>query len=182
MRKFFSPKNVFTTHHLTIMSLMLVLSMILAKVTTVQASPMFKLFTLSYLPGVAVSALFGPIAAIIYGVAADTLNFIVAGGGAYMPVYAISEAVFYFIFACFLYKRPHKLWRIILAKLISLAVVTFGLNYLWNLLFYGSSAAVFFTSARLIANAVKLPATVALIYYFNKLSFNLYDKTKKGRL
>lgn len=182
MRKFFSVKNVFTTHNLTIMAFMLVLSMILAKITTIQLSPMFKLFTLSYIPGVAVAAMFGPTAAILYGIAADTLNYIAAGGGAYMPVYAISEALFFFIFACFLYKKPNTVWRILIAKILTLIFVTFGLNFIWNLLFYGSSAAIFFTSKRLIANAIKIPITVSLIYYFNELAFSLYEKTKKGKI
>lgn len=181
MRRFWNPKETFTTRNLAVMSMMLVLSMIFASFGTVKLTPSFKLFTIDYLPGVAVATLFGPLAAVVYGFAADTVLFFANGGGPYMPTYAISAAVSYLIYACLLHGKPNQIWRIAAARILSTILVTFGLNYLWNYLYFGSAASAYFTTVRLISNLINLPIAIVLIFFFNKLSLELYQRIILGR-
>ncbi len=175
MRQFFSAKNVFTTRSLAVMSLMLVLTIVLTPFS-IQLTPTFRIFSVNYLPGVAVATLFGPWAAIVYGFAADTVSFLVSPNGAYLPLYAFSAALTYFIYACLLYRKPNKIWRILVARILYIGIINFGLHYLFNVLYFGSAASAYFTTVRLISNLINLPVSVVLIYFFNKLCAELYAR------
>lgn len=163
MRSFFSLDGVFKTRNVVLVGLMVALKIILEPFS-IYLTPTFKLITLSYLPGVMIAALLGPWAALSFGFVADTVGYMVAGMGPYFPGYAISEMLTYFIYACLLYKREVTIPRVLLARAIEMVTIIFGLNFLWNVIMYGSAASVYFTGARLINNLVQLPLHVAMSY------------------
>ncbi|MDR1541694.1 MAG: folate family ECF transporter S component [Clostridiales bacterium] len=176
MRRFFSAKDVFKTKNIAVMAMMAALHFVLSQFT-IYLSPTFKAITFSYLPGAIVAILYGPWAALAFGFVADTIGFIAKPVGPYFIGYAVSEMLANFTYAAFLYRKPVSLVRVLLSRLVITAVVTFGLNYLWNAIMYGSAASAYFTSVRLINNLAQLPVYVALIMFFGRLALRL-DRTE----
>jgi ECF transporter S component (folate family) len=129
-----------------------------------------KLITLAYLCDAVTAMLYGPWAAVAFGFAGDTLGFFatMGSGGAYLPVFAISEMLTGFIFAVFLYKREVKIARVISAWAFNLVLVVLGLNSLWLILMYGSSAGSVFTLMRFGINLIQFPVHIALTYFVLK--------------
>ena len=162
LRKFFSTEHLFSTRTIVVLALMVALKAILGSFT-IFLSPTFKAVTVSYLPGVMVSALYGPAAGLAFGFVADTVGYIVKPAGPYFVGYALSEMTTNFIFACFLYKKELRVWRVLLAQITNILVVFMGLNFCWNVIMYGSIASKYFTSVRIINYLLQLPIYVVLI-------------------
>ena len=165
IRSFFSVKGVFKLKNVAIIGMMLALGVILDRLFSFYPTPTFRILSFSYLPGVIVAMLFGPWAALIYGLISDTLKFAVNPHGFYFFGYAISEMLMFFIYACFLYKRRISFFKVLFAKIIIMAIISFGLNFVWNSMMYGTAASKFFTGGRLINNAVQLPFHTLLTLY-----------------
>jgi ECF transporter S component (folate family) len=182
MRGFFSLKQVFTTKHLAVMAMLLAIRVILGlPFLTIYLTPQFKLISFAYLCDAATAMLYGPWAALAFGFAGDTLGYFatMGSGGGYMPLFAISEMVTGFIFAAFLYdparlssgsrqpeNRPDvRLTRVLPAWALNLILVVLGLNSLWLMLLYGSSAGSVFTLVRFGSNLAQFPLHVALTYF-----------------
>jgi ECF transporter S component (folate family) len=170
MRDFFSPKDVFTTKHLVVMAMLLAIRTILGlPFLTIYVSGI-KLITFAYLCDAIAAMLYGPWAALAFGFAGDTLGFFatMGGGGAYMPVYAISEMVTGFIFAIFLYKREVRLTRVLSAWALNLIIVVLGLNSLWLVLMMGMPAGKVLTLVRFGINLAQFPVHIALTFFVLK--------------
>lgn len=167
-KDFFSLKEVFTTRNMVVMAMMLALKVVISPFS-IYLSPTFQLITFGYLPGAMVSILYGPVAGLVFGFAADTVGYIMNPMGGYFIGYALSEMMGNFVYALFLYKKPLTIPRVLAARLVIMATVTFGLNFLWNVIMYGAAASKYFTGARLINNLVQLPLYVALILFFGRL-------------
>ena len=180
IKEFFSVKDVFKTNNLVVMAMMVALKMILSQFS-IYLTPTFKLIEFSYLPSAIVSILYGPIAGVVFGFVADTVGFIAKPVGPYFVGYAISEMVSNFIYACFLYKCPITWQRVLMSRVIITVSVTFGLNFIWNVMMYGSVASKYFTGARLLNNLVQLPLYVFLIVFFAKTAIKV-SKTGFGRI
>ncbi len=167
IKDFFAKKNVFSLRNLIFMGLMLAIGAVLSRFT-LYITPTFKAITFAYLPGAMVAMLLGPWAAIIYGFVSDFILYIVNPQGGYFPGYALSEMFTYFIYACFMYQKPVTILRVTLARAIITVAVTFGLNYIWTSMMYGTAASGYFTGARLINNIVQFPFHVVLITFVGK--------------
>ena len=168
LKEFFAYKNVFSLRNVIVMGLMIALSAILSRFT-IYITPTFKAISFAYLPGVVVAILFGPWATLVYGFVNDFTSYIVNPQGGYFPGYALSEMLSYFIYACLLYRRPIKLWRVIIARVLILITVVFGLNYVWMSIMIGTTASGYFTGVRLINNIVQLPFHALLITTVGKM-------------
>ncbi|ANZ69088.1 folate family ECF transporter S component [Pediococcus claussenii] len=177
MKNFFSLKNVFTVRNLTIMALLAALDVVLARFTTIHISAQFTLVSFEYIPSTIVSALFGPWAGLVFGIVSDTVGYFSNPIGPYLPVWAISAIVANLIAAIFLYRGKFSWWRIIIVRLLVMIIVTMGLNFIWQSLYFGASASLFFNTARIISNIVQLPIQVILIRIFGKLSLNAVDRS-----
>lgn len=175
MQNFFSLEGVFKTRNMVVIALMTALSVVLSQFS-IYITPTFRLISFTYLSGAVVSMLYGPWAGIAFGLLSDTVTYIAKPGGPYFVGYAISEMVSNFIYACFLYRKPLRIWRVLLARTVIMLLVTLGLSYLWNVIMYGSVASTYFTSVRLINNLLQLPVSVALIVCFARLAMQL-EKT-----
>lgn len=168
LKDFFAYRNVFSLRNVIVMGLMISLSAILSRFT-IYITPTFKAISFAYLPGAVVAILFGPWAALVYGFVNDFTSYIVNPQGIYFPGYALSAMLSYFIYACLLYKRPITLWRVIIARVLILITVVFGLNYVWMSIMVGTTAGGYFTGVRLINNIVQLPFHALLITSVCKL-------------
>ncbi len=160
----FSFKKVFTVKNMIIMGMMVATAVVLSRFS-LYITPTFKAISFAYLPGVLVSVLFGPWAALVFGFVSDWATFLANPQGFYFFGYAISGMVTYFIYACFLYKRPIQIWRVVLARALVIILVVFGLNFIWNSMMYGTIASKYFTSVRLINNLVQFPFHVAITLF-----------------
>lgn len=181
-KDFFSRKVIFSIRDLTLMGVMLAICVCLNVLLTKYITPDFKLINISYLPGVIVSVMLGPVAALVYGFAADTLKFLTLPSGPYVFGYAFSEMLTYLIYSVFFFDRRYKrLWQITLAALLSqfvvLCVVTMGVNYIWQILYFGDTAGKFFTAGRMLNRAIQFPAHVALVAAAAKLGYFLESRS-----
>ena len=188
MREFWNPRGVFCLRNMTVMAMMLALRVILGYFT-IQPLPQFRFFSVTFIPMAMVAYLYGPWAALVFGVLGDTLGFITRPMGAYFPGFAISEAVICFIYACFTYKRPvDNLKRLVLrvtaARILIAIIVFFGLNFLWFRIMavlglvpaaIAEPAAFFIASYRLVNNLIMLPLYITLSVTAIKLARMLED-------
>jgi ECF transporter S component (folate family) len=164
--EFFSGKDVFTVKNLAMTAILLAARTILnLPFLTIYITPTFKLITFSYMADAICAMAFGPLAALAFGFAGDTLGFFVNPGGAYFPGFAVSEMVTCFLFALFFYKRPITWPRVVAVWILNLVIVLLGLNSLWLILVYGQTAGMTFTVARVVSNAVQSPLHIILLYF-----------------
>ena len=165
LHKFFPSRSEFGIHGLVLMGVMLALTVVLDICTTLYISSSEKAISLSYLPGVVVAVLYGPAAALFYGFASDTAKFFINNHGfAYHPGYAISEALTLLFYSLLMFRRPVRPWKVILARVLFLVFVVFGLNYIWAIQLQGSTAAKYFQIERLVRNLTLFPLHAALTY------------------
>jgi ECF transporter S component (folate family) len=164
--EFFSRKDVFTVKNLAMTAILLAARTILnLPFLTIYITPTFKLITFSYMADAICAMAFGPLAALAFGFAGDTLGFFVNPGGAYFPGFAVSEMATCFLFALFFYKRPVTWPRAVAVWILNLVIVLLGLNSLWLILVYGQTAGMTFTVARVVSNAVQSPMHIILLYF-----------------
>jgi ECF transporter S component (folate family) len=181
MKNFFSIKNVFSVRNLTIMALLAALDVVLARYTTIHLTPQFTLVSFEYIPAAIVSALFGPWAGIVFGLVSDTVGYFANPLGPYLPVWAISAMVGNLIESIFLYPGKFDWWRILIARLLIMLVVTMGLNFIWQSIYFGAAAGAYYNSARLISNIVQLPIQVVLIRVFGQLALRTVRRMNASR-
>ena len=164
---FFSVKDVFALRNVIIMGLMAALTAVLSRFT-IYISPTQKFMDIAYLPGAVIAMLYGPWAALGFGFVSDTVGYFANPQGVYFFGYAVSKMVSLFIYACFFYKQRVTLGRAIAARALVLVIVVFGLNFVWQSIMMGQLSAAYFTSTRLVLNAVQFPFHVALILLLGK--------------
>jgi len=181
MREFFSLQGVFKTRNLVVMALMASLSMVLEQYTTIYLTPAFKLITFSFLPWAVVATLYGPWAAVAFGFVADTVNYLAKPGGPYFMGYTLGIMLECFIYACFLYKKPIRIWRVAAARLLVTVLIELGLNYLWNTMLYGTAASTFFTGYRFAVRFAMLPLYTLMIVTVSRLSLEVQRRAALPR-
>lgn len=112
--------------------------------------------------------LYGPVMAGISGVLLDIMGYVLAPSGPYFPGFTFNEFVAGFLYGCWLYKRPVKLWRCAAACASVMLLINLLLTPLWLQLLYGN--AVLLSTVRLVKNLVQLPVNTALVYALLKLA------------
>ena len=181
MSEFFSVKGVFTPKHVAVMAMLLGIRAILSHPLLTFYFQGMKIFSFAYITDALCVMLFGPIAGFVFAFAGDTIGFFAAAGtgGAYFPGFAISEMLTCLIFAFFFYKKDITVPRVILAWLINLFVILLGLNMVWLMLMYGSSAGSVYTSIRFVINLVQAPVHIFLLWF---LLPRLYKLAQRGNI
>lgn len=86
----------------------------------------------SGLPNQVVGMLFGPVTGAVFGGVMDVLKFFIKPTGAFHPGFTFNAMLAAFIYGCFYYKRPVRLWRVLAAKGIIEVVVNLGFGTLWK--------------------------------------------------
>lgn len=162
MKEFFDPRGVFKTRNLVIMALMVALSTVLSALET-YVDPAQKLYSFSYLPRAMVALTYGPWAAMVVAFVSDFTGFLTHPNYGYFIGYALSAIVTDFICAVFLYKQEITAKRVVIARLLVVLLVTFGLNSLWQVAYYGMEAGKFFSLFRVVRNLIQFPLDVYLI-------------------
>lgn len=170
MRKFWSVKGVFTTYSVVVMGMLVGVTVVLALTLNRYAGPTLRLFSFTYIPGLLVGVMFGPVAGMTFGVAADFVTWAVAPNGPYFPGFAVSAALTNVLYAAAFY-RPGgggmTKGRIVLAALMAqlavLLLVNLGLNAIWLQAMYGMTAGELFAGARVALKFAQYPVDVAVV-------------------
>ncbi len=110
----------------------------------------------------------GPVTALVFGAAEDTINYLLAPSGPYFPGYTLTTMLGTFLYAIFLYRmkapRPGTLLlRTFLAKL-STNVLNVLLGSLWSAMLYGKGY-LYYMVKSFWKNLVMLPVQTAMLFF-----------------
>lgn len=103
----------------------------------------------------------GPVNALVFGAAEDTISYLMHPTGPYFPGYMLTTMLGNLFYALFLYRTKVSVLRIFLAKL-STNILNVTLGALWSSILYGK-AYVYYASASLVKNAIMLPVQTAML-------------------
>lgn len=125
--------------------------------------------TFGYLARALCALVYGPIGAVVFAVAEDTMSFLMSNKGyVYFPGYMITTAIGCLIYALFFYRARITVARIFVAKLLTNVLNVF-LGSLWSTILYGKGY-LYYMSASAVKNAILLiPQVVMLVVLFQAL-------------
>ncbi len=103
----------------------------------------------------------GPVNALLFGLAEDTVSFLLNPQGPYFPGYALTTMLGTFLYALFLYRTDVTPLRVALAKL-SNSVLNLVLGSLWSAILY-SRGYLYYVATRAVSYVVTLPVQIALL-------------------
>lgn len=103
----------------------------------------------------------GPVNALIFGLAEDTISYILNPTGPYFPGYALTTMLGTMVYALFLYRTKVTVWRIFLAKLCN-NVLNILLGSLWSAILY-SKGYLYYVSTRIVTNSIMLPIQTVML-------------------
>ncbi len=116
----------------------------------------------------------GPVNALVFGFAEDTISFFINPGGAYFPGYTLTTMLGTLIYALFLYRTRVTVLRVFLAKL-STNILNVFLGSLWSAILLGKGYLYRMTTSAM-KNVFMLPVqTVMLVFLFAALIPVLYQ-------
>lgn len=152
---------------LTFSALMIAACIALSYVPSIHITDKVRV-TWGFLARALCGAVGGPINALVFGAAEDTISFLIHPTGPYFPGYMLTTMLGTFLYALFLYRRPSNALfpvRIFFAKLATNALnVTLGA--LWSAILY-SKGYLYYASTSLVKNLIMLPVqTVMLCFLF----------------
>ena len=119
-------------------------------------------FSVTFLPRALCALVYGPVGAIVFAVAEDTIGFFMgSSSGPYFPGYALTTALGCFWYALFFYRARVTVLRVTLAKLITNVQNVF-LGSLWSAILYGKGYMYYMTKSA-IKNAISLPIQIIML-------------------
>ena len=145
-------------------ALMIAACVVLSYVPSIHISDQVRI-TWGFLARALCGMVGGPINALVFGAAEDTISYLLNPTGPYFPGYALTTMLGTMLYALFLYRAKCSILRIFLAKLCTNALnVTLGA--LWSALLYGKGY-LYYASASLVKNVLMLPVqTIMLAVFF----------------
>lgn len=105
----------------------------------------------------------GPVVALVFGLAEDTISYLIHPSGAYFPGYALTTMLGTMIYALFLYRAKPTAVRIFLAKLFT-NVLNVLLGSLWSSILY-QKGYLFYMTTSFYKNLVMLPFQAVMLWY-----------------
>jgi ECF transporter S component (folate family) len=103
----------------------------------------------------------GPVNALIFGLAEDTISYLLNPTGPYFPGYALTTMIGTMVYALFLYRTKVTVWRIFLAKLCNNIINVF-LGSLWSAILY-SKGYLYYVGTRMVTNSIMLPIQAVML-------------------
>ena len=124
---------------------------------------------------------FGPGIGAIFGGMMDILKYLLKpDGGAFFFGYTLSAMIAGVIYGSILYKKPLRIWRILLAEFLVKLFVNCGLNTLWLNMMNGK-AFMAILPARALKNAIMLPIDTAILFFTLTLVTKILNTTEFRR-
>ena len=152
---------------LTFSALMIAACWALSLVPSIQL-PMSVKISWGFLARALCSMVGGPLNALVFGLAEDTVTYLLNSTGAYFPGYALTTMLGNFTYALFLYRARISVTRIFVAKLLTNAQNVL-LGSLWSAILYGYGY-IATATVRLWKNiAMLLPQALMLVVLFTAL-------------
>lgn len=105
----------------------------------------------------------GPVVALVFGLAEDTISYMIHPTGVYFPGYALTTMIGTMIYALFLYRAKPTVTRIFLAKLFTNILNVF-LGSLWSAILY-SKGYLYYMTTSFYKNLIMLPVQAAMLWY-----------------
>ena len=159
-----SFKELKVTHNLVLCGLMAALAVVLNYTTSIYITPNIRI-GFSGLPNRVVEYLFGPWVGAVFGAMLDILKYLLKpDGGAFFFGYTFNVMAAGVIYGFILYRKPVRIWRILIAEFLTKAIVNCGLNTLWLALLNGN-AFMAILPARVIKNIIMLPIDTAILFF-----------------
>lgn len=159
-----SFKELKVTHNLVLCGLMAALAVVLNYTTPIYITPNIRI-GFSGLPNRVVEYLFGPWVGAVFGAMLDILKYLLKpDGGAFFFGYTFNVMAAGVIYGFILYRKPVRIWRILIAEFLTKAIVNCGLNTLWLALLNGN-AFMAILPARVIKNIIMLPIDTAILFF-----------------
>lgn len=146
---------------LTFSALMIAVCVALSFAPRVVIAPNLE-FTWGFLARPVCAMVGGPLNALVFGLAEDTISFLVNPKGAYFPGYALTTMLGNFIYALFLYRAPVTAPRIAIAKLLTNIQNVF-LGSLWSYMLWGKKTYWAYMAASAVKNTVSYPLQVVML-------------------
>lgn len=112
--------------------------------------------------------LFGPVVGGIMGGVTDIIKYIARPTGPFFFGFTFNAILGGMIYGFLLYKRPVRLSRIIVAKVIVMIVINLGFTTLWLSMMFGQAFLVILPM-RIIKESIMLPIETGLFYGFAKV-------------
>lgn len=147
-----SKKELGKTRTLILLAMFMALSIVVSSFRirtpffSVSLGPLIKMY---------VGLLFGPVTGAAYGFTLDLLQFFISNtGDAFFPGYTFTETLGVFLYGLFFYKRPLKLTRVLVAKLVVVVICNIILGTLWLSIMSGK-AFLFYLPARTGKNLIQ---------------------------
>ena len=164
-----SVKSFRSLRGMVFAALMVAVCVAISYLPSVPVSPGGRTISLTFIPRALCSMVYGPVGALVFGAAEDTLSFLIDSGGyPYFPGYALTTMLGCFTYALFFYRTKITLTKIFLAKLLT-NIQNVLLGTLWTSIMSGK-AWLFLVWDSAIKNLVTLPGyTIILFIVFQAL-------------
>lgn len=153
-------KNIRT---LTFAALMIAVCVALSYVPSIPIGDSGARVTWGFLARSVCGMVGGPIVALVFGFAEDTISYLIHPSGAYFPGYALTTMLGTMIYALFLYRAKPTAIRIFLAKLFTNAL-NVVLGAYWSSILY-SKGYLYYMTASFYKNLIMLPIQAVLLWY-----------------
>lgn len=158
-----SLKEFRKTKTITICAMMAALSLILSNFS-VMITPDFKV-GVSGIPNELVDMMFGPVVGMAFGGGMNLIKFFIKPDGAFFFGYTLTAIVGGLIYGLCYYKKPVRLWRVLLGHLLVIWVCNVGMNSLWSVMMSGGQKAfLVIAGGKIVTNMVQWPVKSFLFY------------------
>lgn len=150
-------------------ALMIAVCVAMSYIPKIPVTPGGRTISLTFIARALCALVYGPVGALVFGAAEDTVSFLVNSGGyAYFPGYMLTTMLGCLTYALFFYRTRITMTRIFLAKLLT-NIQNVLLGALWTSIL-GGKAYLFVMWDSAIKNLATLPGfTVILIIAFQAL-------------
>lgn len=143
--------------------LMAALAVILSATTTIKLGPYLRIGFSGY-PNRIVEYLLGPVVGMIFGGVLDILKYFLADGdGMFFWGYTFNPMLAGLIVGMLLYRKPLKLWRIVVAEFWLKMLVNVFFGTLWSSILYGYGFMAILP-ARFLKNLIQWPVDSAILF------------------
>ena len=130
----------------------------------------------SDLPGMAVSALFGPVTGGIFWGMLDIIKYLMVPNGPFFPGFTISAVINGILFGMVLYHKSLSIQRVFLAQLLSKLFVSVVLNTFWLSVLYDNLFIVMLP-VRIVTALVMLPIDTMITFIMLRFVAKMWQFT-----
>ena len=151
-----SMKSFRSVRGMVFAALMVAACIAMSYLPKIPVTPGGRTISLTFIPRVLCSLVYGPVGSLVFGAVEDTLSFLVNSGGyPYFPGYMLTTMLGCFTYALFLYRSKVTVLRVFLAKLLTNAQ-NVVLGSLWSAILY-SKGYLYYLTDSLVKNLITLP-------------------------